>query len=163
MFCLSPWKINSLRVREDDCVTITPTHISPTMFPPSAYRSPRIPGAWLEIDATGGHLLRVSSRPYSALSQFGSDARPVIFPQVSILPLPRFEAHAVLLLVDLLNTFIPIVEIPQLGEAPFGAMGSPQTRGPCLGHTLSRRRKNHRGRLHPDKENIWCIYRAIHP
>ncbi|KAN0109351.1 hypothetical protein V8E52_009395 [Russula decolorans] len=55
------------------------------MFPSSAYRSPRIPGAWLGIDATDGRSPRLSSRPYSALSQFGNDARspprPRILPQ----------------------------------------------------------------------------------
>ncbi|KAF8493932.1 hypothetical protein F5888DRAFT_698573 [Russula emetica] len=64
-----------------------PTHISSTMFPSesSAYRSPRIPGAWPGIDATGGRSPRMSSRPYSALSQIISDAhslpRPGILPQ----------------------------------------------------------------------------------
>lgn len=103
VFCLSPWYINTLRVREDVCV-ITPTHISFTMFPSSACRSPRIPGAWPGIDATGaGRSPRVSSRPYSALSQIGNDARSLPRPasrpppQVSVIPLPPplHEAHAV--------------------------------------------------------------------
>lgn len=84
MFYLSlvTW-INTLLVRQDVCV-ITPTHISSTMRPSSAYRSPKIPGAWLAIDTTDGRSPRVSSRPYSTLSQIENDARS--FPRPGILP-----------------------------------------------------------------------------
>jgi hypothetical protein len=135
-------------------------NMSSAMFSSSACRSPRIPGAWPGIDATGaGRSPRVSSsRPYSALSRIGNDARsfprPAILPQVSVLPLPRqeSEAHAVLS-STFSTTFIAIVEIRQVREAPIGAMGSAPTRGPCHGHTLrvSGRRKSGGGRFHTGK------------
>jgi hypothetical protein len=144
-------------VREDVCV-ITPTHISSTMFPSSACRSPRIPGAWPGIDATGaGRSPRVSSRPYSALSQIGNDARSLPRParrpppQVSVIPLPPPLHDAQAVVLCLLNIFIAIVDIRQVGEAPIGAMGSAPTCGPCHGHALSGRRKSGGGRFHTGK------------
>jgi len=84
----------------------------------------------------------------------GSFPRSVFY----VLPLP-LDARAV---PCLLNIFIAIVEIRQVGEAPFGAMGSPPTRGPCHGHSLCGRRKSGGSRFHTAKQNIWCISRTLH-
>jgi hypothetical protein len=73
------------------------------------------------------------------------------FPKsVFFLPLPRHEARAVLYLL-MINIFIAIAGVRQIGEAPFGAMGSAPTRGPCHGHSLSGRRKSGGGRFHTQK------------
>ena len=68
------------------------------MFSSSAYRSPRLPGAWL--DGIDRRSCRVSSRPYSSVSQSADSACPLsmreIVPRVSALLLPPQDVHAVL-------------------------------------------------------------------
>src|SRR6266567_1764522 len=76
------------------------------MFPSPAYRSPKLPGAW--VDAVDHRSRRVSSRPYSSVSQSADDARSLprweIVPRVSALLLPPHDVHSVLYLsISLLN------------------------------------------------------------
>jgi hypothetical protein len=83
------------------------------MYPSTACRSPRLPGAW--IDATGSRSPRVSLQPKNGVSQRRNDARSLkqeIRPRVSALLLPRRDAHAVVLCFS--NTSTHTIETRQV-------------------------------------------------